>query len=205
MEAAVSGLKELRTPVFWAEAHPGPLNRESWQVEVGGLCRKPGTFSWAELSSMPKTIADARLTSVTRFSVRGNWGGIKVADLLDAVDAEPSAKFVRFWSVRRIYDTSISLEVARREKTLLAYEFDGEPLEVDYGGPIRAFCPYLWGYKSAKSVIRVDLMDHYVSGFWEKRGYTDEAEIEAGKVRDLNSGGKVRPIPGGEVIRFLDE
>jgi DMSO/TMAO reductase YedYZ molybdopterin-dependent catalytic subunit len=136
--------------------------------------------------------------------VRGNWGGIKLADLLDAVEAEPAARYVRFWSVKNVYDTSVPLEIARKERTLLAYEFDGEYLEEDYGGPVRVFCPYLWGYKSAKSVIRVELLDQYVSGYWEVRGYSDEAEIEPGKVRDLNSG-RVRPIPAGEVTRFLDE
>lgn len=200
----MSRLRELRTPIFWAEGHPGPLNREKWQIEVTGLCRNPKIFTWNDLAAMPKTVADARLTSVTRFSVQGNWGGIKVADILDAVEAEPAGKYVRFWSVKEIYDTSISIEIAREKKTLLAYEFDGEYLEEDYGGPVRVFCPYLWGYKSAKSVIRVELMDHYVSGYWEVRGYPDEAEIEPGRVRDLNSG-RIRAIPGGEVIRFLDE
>ena len=69
---------------------------------------------------------------------------------------------------------------------------------------MRGLCPYLWGYKSAKSVVKVEFADTYVSGFWEVRGYPDEAYIEAGKVRDLNSG-RTRPIPGGEVVRFLDE
>lgn len=201
----MSRLKELRTPVFWAEGHPGVLDREAWKIEVTGLCRRPRTFTWHDIAAMPKTIADARLTSVTRFSVRGRWGGIKVSDVLDAVGAESRARYVRFWSVRQIYDTSIPLEIALRERTLLAYEFDGEYLEEDYGGPVRGFCPYLWGYKSAKSVIRIELMDRYVSGFWEMRGYPDEALIVAGKVRDMNSGGRVRPIPDGEVIRFLDE
>jgi len=200
----MSKLRELRTPIFWAEGHPGRLDRENWKVEVAGLCGNPKTFAWPELKAMPKTIAYARLTSVTRFSVRGNWGGIKLADLLDAVEAEPAARYVRFWSVKTVYDTSVPLEIARKERTLLAYEFEGEYLEEDYGGPVRVFCPYLWGYKSAKSVIRVELMDHYVSGYWEERGYPDEAEIEPGKVRDLNSG-RVRPIPAGEVVRFLDE
>jgi DMSO/TMAO reductase YedYZ molybdopterin-dependent catalytic subunit len=201
----MSRLKDLRTPIFWAEGHPGRLKRETWKIEVSGLCKKPKSFTWAELIAMPKTVADARLTSVTRFSVRGRWGGVKVADILDAVEAEPSVKFVRFWSVKKIYDTSVSAEIARKDKTLLAYDFEGEPLDEDYGGPVRVFCPYLWGYKSAKSVVKVELMDHYISGFWEMRGYSDEAEIEAGQVRDLNSGGKIRPIPDGEVIRFLDE
>jgi methionine sulfoxide reductase catalytic subunit len=201
----MSRLKELRTPVFWVEGHPGSLDRETWKIEVTGLCRRPGTFTWQDLSAMPKTIADARLTSVTRFSVRGRWGGVRVSDMLDAVQAEPGAQYVRFWSLHDIYETSIPLDVARRERTLLAYEFDGEYLEEDYGGPVRGFCPYLWGYKSAKSVVKVELMKQYVSGFWEVRGYPDEATIEAGRVRDMNSGGRPRPIPDGEVIRFLDE
>jgi DMSO/TMAO reductase YedYZ molybdopterin-dependent catalytic subunit len=201
----MSRLKDFHTPVFWAEGHPGKLNREGWVIEVSGLCANPKTFTWQELIALPKSIADARLTSVTRFSVRGRWGGVKVADLLNTVQADPAAKYVRFWSFRMIYDTSIPMEVALRERTLLAYEFDGENLEEDYGGPVRGFCPYLWGYKSAKSVVKIELMDQYVSGFWEQRGYTDDALITAGKVRDMNQGGRLRPIPNGEVIRFLDE
>jgi DMSO/TMAO reductase YedYZ molybdopterin-dependent catalytic subunit len=201
----VSRLKELRTPIFWAEGHPGKLNREKWVIEVSGLCANPKTFTWQELTALPKSIADARLTSVTRFSVRGRWGGVKIADLLDAVRADSGSHYVRFWSYRMIYDTTIPVEVALRERTLLAYEFDGEYLEEDYGGPVRGFCPYLWGYKSAKSVVKVELMDRYISGFWEERGYPDDALITAGKVRDMNQSGRLRSIPNGEVIRFLDE
>jgi len=201
----MSRLKEFHTPVFWAEGHPGKLNREGWAIEVSGLCANPKIFTWQELTALPKSIADARLTSVTRFSVQGKWGGAKVADLLNVVQADPQTQYVRFWSYRMIYDTSIPIEVALRERTLLAYEFDGENLEEDYGGPVRGFCPYLWGYKSAKSVMKIELMDRYVSGFWEQRGYPDDALITAGKVRDMNQGGRQRSIPNGEVIRFLDE
>ena len=201
----MSRLKELRTPVFWAEGHPGKLNREGWVIEVSGFCANPRTFTWQELIALPKSIADARLTSVTRFSVQGKWGGVKVADLLNVVQADPETQYVRFWSYRMIYDTSIPIEVALRERTLLAFEFDGETLEEDYGGPVRGFCPYLWGYKSAKSVVKVELMDRYMSGFWEQRGYPDDALITAGKVRDINQGGRLRSIPNGEVIQFLDE
>ena len=200
----MSRLKELRTPIFWAEGHPGQLDRESWEIQVIGLCKNPTTFTWQDLIGMAKTIADARLTSVTRFSVRGLWGGVTIADLMNAVDVDSGVKYVRFWSYRQIYDTAIPVDIALREKTLLAYEFDGEYLEEDYGGPVRGFCPYLWGYKSAKSVVKVEFTDTYTSGFWEVRGYPDEAHIEAGRVRDLNSG-RTRPIPDGEVVRFLDE
>ncbi len=66
---------------------------------------------------------------------------MKSADLLGAVQAEPTTKFVRFWSHKKIYDTSIPIEVALRERTLLAYEFDHEYLEEDYGGTVRGLCP----------------------------------------------------------------
>jgi DMSO/TMAO reductase YedYZ molybdopterin-dependent catalytic subunit len=201
----MSRLKELKTPIFWAEGHPGSLDREGWRIEVRGLCGKPRAYTWEDLLSMPKTFADGRLTSVTRFSVRGLWGGLGLSDLLDHVEVLPEARFVRFWSVKRIYDTSIPMETARKEKTLLAWEFDGEYLEEDYGGPVRAFVPYLWGYKSAKSVVRIELTDRYVPGYWEKRGYTDDAFIETGLVRDMNEGGRVRLIPAGEVLGFLDD
>ena len=200
----MSNLKQMDTPIFWAEGHPGKLVRESWEIEVTGLCEKPQIFTWQDLQSLPKSYADARLTSVTRWSVGGKWGGVKLSDILDAVGADTEVKFVRFWSYRKIYDTSIPIEIARKERTLLAWEFDGEYLTEDYGGPVRAFVPYLWGYKSAKSVVKIELMDHYVPGFWEKRGYTDEAKIEAGNVLDINTG-KRRPIEGGEVRGFLDE
>jgi len=196
-------LERMETPVFWAEGHPGKLERENWKIEITGLCDNPRTFTWQDLMAMPKSYADARLTSVTRWSVRGVWGGVRLSDILDAVGAKPEVKFVRFWSHGLIYDTSIPVEIARKERTLMAWEFDGELLTEDYGGPVRAFVPYLWGYKSAKSVIKIELMDKYIPGYWEKRGYTDEAEIEAGKVLDINSG-KRRRIQDGEVREFID-
>ena len=201
----MSRLKELRTPVFWAEGHPGMIDRGSWEIEVTGLCDAPRTFTWDQLQGLPKTVVDARLTSVTRFTVRGKWGGIRLLDIMKAVGSHASVSFVRFRSFKSIYDTSIPVETAMKKGTLLAYEFDGEYLEEDYGGPVRAFVPYLWGYKSAKSVTRIILMDHYVAGYWERRGYTDEAYIEAGLVRDMNEGGRVRRISEEEWNEYLDD
>lgn len=201
----MSDLHKMNTPIFWAEGHPGELKREMWQIEVTGLCQMPQSLSWQQLKKFPKTIVDARLTSVTRWSVRGNWGGVQLANILEAVKADSTVKYLRFWSVGKIYDTSMPISVAKQEKSLLAYEFNGQYLQEDYGGPVRVFCPYLWGYKSAKSVVKIELLNHYIPGFWEKRGYSDSGKIEAGVMRDINNGGKIRTIPAGEVKEFLDE
>lgn len=195
-------LATLNTPIFWAEGHPGKLNRDEWEIRVSGACDKPQTFTWQDLIDLPQTEADGRLTSVTRWSVRGIWKGVALSTILREVGMRPECKYVRFWSVGEVYDTSIPLETALREKSLLAHSFDGEYLTEDYGGPVRAFIPYLWGYKSAKSVVRIELMEYYVPGYWEKRGYTDSAEIEPGRVRDMNAGGEVKIIPGGDEVKF---
>lgn len=197
-------LAKMNTPIFWAEGHPGKLDRENWTIEITGLCDNPATLTWQDLMNMPKSFADARLTSVTRWSVKGSWGGVKLSDILTYVKAKPNVRYVRFWSVGMVYDTSIPVDIARMEKSLLAWEYDSELLTEDYGGPVRAFIPYLWGYKSAKSVVKIELLDKYIPGFWEQRGYTDDAEIEAGPCRDINDGGRLKQIPGGEVIEFLD-
>ncbi len=199
----MSKLKAMHTPIFWAEGHPGPLSAKGWTVTVGGMVEQPATLTYEAIRAMPRSIADARLTSVTRWSVRGAWGGVRVSDLLEEVGRQDGAAHVQFVSYREIYTTCIPLEAALRERTLLAYEFDGEPLDADYGGPVRAFCPYLWGYKSAKSVVGVNVLDRSIPGYWEVRGYPDDAQIQAGRVHDVNTH-RWRRIPDGEVIEFLD-
>jgi len=207
----VSKLKEIHTPIFWAEGHPGPLSAEGWQVRLGGLVEKPVALTYEEILALPKSIADARLTSVSGWSVRGKWGGVRLSDLLALAGPKPEATHVQLTSYRQIYTTCIPLDVALKERTLLAYEFDGEPLDADYGGPVRIFCPYLWGYKSAKSVVAITLENHSIPGYWEVRGYPDHAQIKARQVLDVNTQ-RWRHIPStssgrrpdGEVIEFLD-
>ena len=196
-------LKDMHAPVFWAEGHPGSLSAEGWQVQLGGLVEQPITLAYEEILVLPRSTADARLTSVSGWSVRGKWGGVRLCDLLVVAGIRAEATHVQFASYGGMYTTCIPLDVALKERTLLAYEFDGEPLDADYGGPVRVFCPYLWGYKSAKSVVAVTLADRSIPGYWEVRGYPDNAQITAGRVHDVNTH-RWRHISSGEVIEFLD-
>lgn len=199
----VSKLREMGTPIMWAEGHPGPLASEGWTVELGGLVDAPTALTYREILELPKTVVDARLTSVSGFSVGGSWAGVRIGDVVDLVNPQPTVSHVQFVSYGRVYSTCIPLEVACRERTLLAYGFEGDPLSADYGGPVRAFCPYLWGYKSAKSVVAINLVDHSIPGFWEERGYPNGAEIKPRVVLDVNSG-EYRRIEAGEVRGFVD-
>ena len=199
----MSKLKGMGTPVFWAEGHPGPLDAAGWEIEIGGLVENPTKLTYQDVLELPETVVDARLTSVSGFSVGGAWGGVQLSQVFSVVRPMSDASHVQFVSYRRFYTTCIPLEIARKERTLLAHTFEGEPLESDYGGPVRLFCPYLWGYKSAKSVVAVNLVDRSIPGYWETRGYPDSAQIKPRRVLDVNSG-EYRRIPGGEVTEFVD-
>lgn len=199
----MNNLAKLNTPIFWAEGHPGRLERESWTLEISGACAAPQLLTWQDLMQMQAYTAEARLTSVTRWSVLGAWTGIQLSQLLKHVQMLDSCRYIRFWSVGLVYDTSIPVDIALMDKSLAAWAFDGEMLTEDYGGPLRALIPYLWGYKSAKSIVKIELMEHYIPGFWELRGYTDSAKIEAGPCRDINDGGRIKQIPAGEVLDFI--
>ena len=199
----MSRLREMGTPILWAEGHPGDLTSEGWTVELGGLVDVPTALTFDDILALPKTVVDARLTSVSGFSVGGRGEGVRMGEVINLVNPQPTVSHVQFFSYGRTYSTCVPLEVACRERTLLAYGFEGQGLTSDYGGPVRILCPYLWGYKSAKSVVAINLVDHSIPGFWEGRGYPDAAEIKPRVVLDVNSG-EYRRIAGGEVKGFVD-
>jgi DMSO/TMAO reductase YedYZ molybdopterin-dependent catalytic subunit len=62
------------------------------------------------------------------------------------------------------------------DKVLLAYKFDGKPLEPDHGGPMRTLVPKLYFWKSAKFVRALEFSAVDKPGFWENAGYHNEAD-----------------------------
>jgi len=197
----VSILKQLGTPVFYVEGVPGGVTRQNYRLRVDGLVEgAPRSFSFADIEAMERSTVDARLTSVSGWSVRADWQGVRFSDFERRLALKPAATDVLFTSFGG-YTTSVPLEELRYEKVLVCFKVGGEYLEPEYGGPVRMFVPQLWGYKSAKGLSRMTFHDHVVAGYWESRGYTEAAAIEPGVTFDVNTG-KRREIPGGEVTGF---
>ncbi len=194
-------LKELGVPVFYAEGVPADTRRESWTLTIDGLVRgAPHVLTFAEIEALPMTTVNARLTSVSGWSVRCDWQGVRFSDLITQFKLLPGAGHALL-SSRGGYTTSVPLSEMNYEKVLLCYKVGGEYLEPEYGGPLRMFIPQLWGYKSAKALERITLTDRSIAGYWEQRGYPDDAQIEPGATFDVNSRSR-RAIRGGEVTEF---
>ena len=122
-----------------------------WRLEVDGLVAAPRDYTLADLRALPQSEVDARLTSVSGFSVRARWQGVLWRDFLAGLEPGPgTASHATFASQGGGYTTTVSLADLDHPRVMLVLGVEGEPLERDYGGPLRMFIPQLWGYKSAK-------------------------------------------------------
>ena len=165
----MSILKTLKTPVFYAEGVPD-IDPATYALAVDGLVECVRTFTLGHIRAMPRTTADARLTSVSGWSVRAEWGGVRFADFLSQVPLRPEASHVIFASAGG-YETCVALsDIREHPRVLVCTDSGGEPLEPEYGGPVRMFIPHLWGYKSCKGLARITFTDHLHGGYWEERG-----------------------------------
>ena len=110
------------------------------------------------------------MTSWSKLGTR--WEGVSVDTLLE--DVEPGA-YVMAHSYGG-YTTNLPLEDLTDGKAWVAYNYDGEPLEPEHGGPARLLVPHLYFWKSAKWVRALEFMDYDEPGFWESLGYHDRGD-----------------------------
>jgi DMSO/TMAO reductase YedYZ molybdopterin-dependent catalytic subunit len=196
----MSILKDLGVPAFKAGGMP-VIDLQSYLLSVGGLVKEERYFSWQEILAMPKSGVNCRLTSVSGWSVRADWEGIKWNNFLKQILIDAKTNYVRFTSVGEGYSTAVSLKDLGNPRVLLAYGVNGDPIETEYGGPLRMVIPNLWGYKSCKWLGKIEFINREEGGYWEDRGYTRSGLIEPGFTFDINTKTR-RPIKGGEVTEF---
>lgn len=196
----MSFLSQHRMPAFRAGGLP-TIGPEQWRLRVDGLVAQERDYDLDALRALPQSQVDARLTSVSGFSLRALWQGVLWRDFLAQLEPAPGASHATFTSQGGGYTTTVSLRDLDHPRVMLVLGVQGEPLETAYGGPLRMLIPQLWGYKSAKWLAQITLGDQLLGGYWEDRGYSREGIIEPGVTLDLNSGQR-RAIKGGEITEF---
>ncbi len=151
----------------------GPAQRYAAQdvvIRITGLAEEK-TLTWADLMALPQTTLTYDIHCVTHWSkLDTTWTGVRVVDLMEHLQLKPGATHVMQHSVGG-YTTNLSLEDFTRPENLLAYEFNGEPLETEHGGPLRLVVPHLYFWKSAKWLTGLEFMAADQPGFWERNGY----------------------------------
>ncbi|MGE5089137.1 MAG: molybdopterin-binding protein [Candidatus Levyibacteriota bacterium] len=176
-----NGTSNPDNPAYQALAAAGFAD---YRLEVGGLVARPRSFSLAELQALPSRTQITRHDCVEGWSAIGKWEGAKLSALLDAVGPTAQARYVVFHCADPMdddggspYYESIDMDDAYHVQTILAYKLDDRPLPVANGAPIRLRVERQLGYKHAKYVMRLELVESFAhieggnGGYWEDQGY----------------------------------
>ena len=154
-------------------AGPTPrVSTDTWQftitTETGEVA---ASWNWQQLMALPQVDVTTDIHCVTKWSkLDTHWRGVSLDTLLDGVQTK--AGYVMAHSYGG-YTTNLPLPDIRGGKAWVVYEYEGEPLHAEHGGPIRMLVPHLYFWKSAKWVNGITLMLHDQQGFWEQLGYND--------------------------------
>jgi DMSO/TMAO reductase YedYZ molybdopterin-dependent catalytic subunit len=129
-------------------AGPTPhTSLEDWSFTIRGAVDEPRTWTWEKLLSLPRETVTVDIHCVTKWSKLDTvWAGVSVDSLLDGV--ETSGEYVTAFSDGG-YTTNVPLEDVTGGRAWIAYEYGGEPLDPEHGGPARLLVPHLYFWKSA--------------------------------------------------------
>lgn len=159
-----------------------------WKLEVGGLVEDPMAFSLAELRAMPSRTQITRHDCVEGWSTIGRWTGVQLSHVLGLVKPKANAKYVVFRCADSMeavspgapdstYYESVDLDDAMHVQTVLAYDLNGKALPVTNGAPLRVRIERQLGYKHAKYLMKLELVERFDDirdgrgGYWEDNGY----------------------------------
>jgi DMSO/TMAO reductase YedYZ molybdopterin-dependent catalytic subunit len=161
-------------------------NFADWRLQVDGLVQQPLRLSLDELKTLGARTQITRHDCVEGWSAIGKWQGVPLGRVLDRAGLKPGARYVVFHCADELertaardgfYYESIDLLDAYHPQTILAHTMNGRPLPIAHGAPLRLRIERQLGYKQAKYVMRIEVVDSYArivggrGGFWEDRGY----------------------------------
>jgi sulfoxide reductase catalytic subunit YedY len=153
-------------------------NSQTWQFRVFGLVDNPMTLSWGEFLEIPRKVQISNFHCITGWNVYDvTYEGILLSQLLTLAKANLDAKYVKFYSADGVYTSSLNLEQAKMGDVMVVVLMDGNPIPSDLGGPARLIVPQMYGYKGVKWLNAVELIREPYLGFWEERGYANDAWV----------------------------
>ena len=156
-------------------AGPTPrIDLDEWRFDIRTESGEGASWSWDEFLELPIEDVHTDIHCVTRWSKLGtSWRGVSLDTLIDAVETDASYAMAHSYGG---YTTNIPLDELLGGRAWVAFEFEGEPLDPEHGGPARLLVPHLYFWKSAKWVRGLEFMDYDDPGFWESLGYHDRGD-----------------------------
>jgi DMSO/TMAO reductase YedYZ molybdopterin-dependent catalytic subunit len=163
-------------------ATPDPGYIPGWKLTLDGLAS--GLSISLDIRNLTTRFSlheqITRLVCVEGWSAIAWWAGVRFDDLIRAYPPGSQAKWARVESAVNLdgsgnpdpYFMSIDLATARHPQTLLATHFNGQPLTVDHGAPLRLLVPVKLGLKNVKAITKITYSAKEPKDYWAERGYS---------------------------------
>jgi len=165
------------------------LDPTRWRLKVGGLVSRPQDLTLADVMREPPMHQFVTLSCISN-PIGGDlisttrWTGVSAARLLDRVGALPDATHVRMTSADGFFEV-VSLDLIRDDaRVMFTYAWDGVPLPIEHGFPLRVYVPDLYGMKQPKWIVGLDFVNRWEPGYWVARGWDREGRVKAVSVVD---------------------
>lgn len=163
-------------PVLDVQGPPYDEIPADWDFRIWGEVAHPQRWSFDELVRLPAVGESLDIHCVTSWSkLDTEWFGVPMGWLLETITPLASATHV-IAHAEGGYTTNMPLAALRAPGVLVAYEYDGLPLEPAHGYPLRLVVPQLYFWKSAKWLRGLEFRSSDAPGFWEVRGYSNSAD-----------------------------
>ena len=177
------------------------VDARSWRLRVGGHVERGFELTYAELRALAGAVDQLTTLSCISNPVGGDlisnarWTGVPLRALLQQARLRPGVVDLRFEAADG-YTDSIPLEKALHPETLVAWAMNGEPLPHAHGFPARLVVPGIYGMKHVKWLTRIEAVTEDVLGYWEVRGWSDEAVVRTlSRIDAPRDGATVGPAP----------
>jgi DMSO/TMAO reductase YedYZ molybdopterin-dependent catalytic subunit len=152
------------------------VTAQKFRLDIDGEVEHPASLTWEAFLALPQADSVSDMHCVTQWSRYDNrWRGVSAHTLLDLTHPKPGARHVIFHS-HDGYTTNVRLDQFDQPDVFLVHAWEGQPISRQHGGPVRVLIPRLYLWKSAKWVRRVELAAEDRPGFWEVRGYHNNAD-----------------------------
>jgi DMSO/TMAO reductase YedYZ molybdopterin-dependent catalytic subunit len=160
---------------------PQTIDRSTYRLAVTGEVKTPLDLTYEQVRAMPSYQKVTTLHCVEGWSRTYLWQGVRLRDLLSDAGFDPTASTVIFTSYDG-YSTSLPLDFVVGENLLLAYAMNGKEIPPERGWPFQVVAEDRFGYKWAKWVTGIEVSaDENYRGYWEQRGYDNDATLPGTK------------------------
>jgi DMSO/TMAO reductase YedYZ molybdopterin-dependent catalytic subunit len=179
------------------------VDEHRWRLKIGGLVdhpleltlddlrREEPLHQFVTLSCVSNPIG-ADLIGTTR------WSGVSLQRLLRRFTLQPGATHLRILSADGFFEV-VALETIENDpRVMLTYAWDGVPLLMEHGFPLRIYIPDVYGMKQPKWIEAIDVIDQWEPGYWVVRGWDREGRMKATSVVDAVDVGTTARDASGE-------